>query len=376
MLSRAPAGYIELLQQVASRFNVPSHFLVLKTQSQGKEISISDEASYESILKSCEDGHIQITVFFPSRQALAHKSLEKTITVLGEKSTGTPVEKESWGILRPVPIDVEVVSRSSVSVSHNSRDSSMLILKNEREPRTTQCFSGHLLIFDAVTEDSFRYYGASIDECSRSVLLPTGSIVVTGGKKHPGQCLRWDTNSGSSKKVTDMTQQRHSHASVWVQGFVWVIGGMNDHALSHCELYDGEKWKTLPELNVPRFGHTASCCGNILYVFGGVEESSIEKYDGEAWVELSIQLTQPLSLVGVFQMDEDTAIVAGGVATSDVYEVVKIKFAQGEQESLASLPITDHFSGEPVLYRDELYFQGALATYVYDLSASTWRCIE
>lgn len=376
VLSKAPVAYKELLIQVASRFNVPTHFLVLKTVSQGREISISDEESYANVLRFCEDGNINITVFFPSRQELAHKSLEKTITVLGEKSTSDPAENQSWGILRPVPIDVEVYSRSSVSQTYNSRDSSMLLIKSEREPRTSQCFSGHLLLFDAVTEDSFKFFGASIDEGSRAVLLPMGSIVVTGGKRHPAQSLRLDINTGSSKHMPDLSQSRHNHSTIWVQGFVWVLGGMDEHSLSSCELYDGEKWKAMPELNVPRASLSASSWGPFLYVYGGLEEASIEKYEGEAWVELSVQLAQPLALAGVYQLDENTVIVAGGVAGGDVYEVVKVNLGQGDRESLASLPITDHFTGEAVVYRDEIYFQGSLATYVYDVSASTWRCIE
>lgn len=371
-LSRPPNTYADFLQQAASRFSVPSHFLVMKTRLEGKEFCIADDLSYMKAVKG--GGDVAITVFYPTRQALAHKSLEKSMTVLAEGSTGTPHEKETWGILRPVPIDVEVNSRSSQS--YTSRDSSLVFLRSEREPRTAQCFQGHMLLFDAATEDSFKYFGASIDDGSRAVILPNGNFVITGGKKAPTQCLKLDISSGTSKHSSTLIQPRHSHASLWAQGFVWAIGGFNESKLTHCEVYESDKWRSIAELTMARMCPGASSWNKYVFVYGGTGEASIEKYDGEGWVELTVELPQPLACTGVAQMDENIVIVAGGLGPCDMYEVTRVDLAQGERASMASLPITDHFTGETVTYKEEIYFQGFLATYVYDPGAGTWRCIE
>ena len=375
LFAKTPQDYLSLLQQAATKFNVPSHFLVLKTSVQEKEVCICDEDSYKLALSLCRDNKLEITVFFPSRQALAQKSLEKSITVFADRSTGTPVERESWGILRPVPIEVELGSPSSVS--HGSRESSMLIVKMDRDPKTVQCMAGHMLLFDAVTEDTFKFFEATIDDGSRATLLPTGNIVITGGRRYPSQCVKLNISHASSRKAPSMEQPRYSHTSIWVQGLVWVLGGINDQVLSHCEVYDGEKWKKYPELGVPRACASASSWLNQVFVFGGTEEASIEKYDGESWVELSIQLPKDLALTGVYQLDAENVLVVGGHTTpNDTFDVTKVNLTRGQRERLPSLPITDHFAGEAVVYRDEVYFQGFLANYAFDLQANTWRCLE
>lgn len=374
VLATLPADYQSLLQQAAAKFSIPSHFLVLKTEVQGREVCICDEDSYQLALGLCVDCKLEITAFFPNRQALAYKSLEKSITVFADRSTGTPVERESWGILRPVPIDVDVGSPRSMSYA--SRDSSMLLVKWEREPKTVQCMSGHLLLFDAVTEDIFKLFEGTIDSGSRGVLLPTGNILVTGGNRHPSQCIKLKINHATSHKAAPLTQSRHSHASIWTQGSVWVLGGVSDQVLTHCEAFDGERWKACAELNVPRACASASSWGSNVYIFGGTEETSIEKYDKESWVELSVQLPKWLALAGIHQLDGETALVVGGRNTNDVFDVVKVSFSDGQRERLPSLPITDHFAGEALVYRDEVFFQGFLATYAYDLHTSIWRCLE
>jgi len=374
VLAKLPTDYQSLLQQAACKFNVPTHFLVLKTEVQGREVCICDEESYQLALGLCMDCKLEITAFFPNRQALAYKSLEKSTTVFADRSTGTPVERESWGILKPVPIDVDVGSPRSMSYA--SRESSMVLVKWEREPKTAQCMAGHLLLFDAVTEDTFKLFECTIDSGSRGVLLPTGNIVVTGGNRHPAQCIKLKVKHATSHKAALLTQSRHSHASIWTQGLVWVLGGMSDQPLTHCEAFDGEKWKVCAELNVARVCASASSWSSKVYVFGGTEEASIEKYEAESWVELSVQLPKWLALAGIYQLDGETALVVGGHHTNDVFDVIKVSFSDGQRERLPSLPITDHFAGEAAVYRDEVYFQGFLATYAYDLHTGIWRCIE
>ena len=374
ILSKRPADYQSLLQQAASKFNIPSHFLVLKTYVQGREVCICDEDSYQLGLALCVNFKLEITAFFPSRQALAYKSLEKSTTVFADRSTGTPVERESWGILKPVPIDVDVGSPRSMSYA--SRDSSMVLVKWEREPKTVQCMSGHLLLFDAATEDTFKLFEGTVDDGSRGVFLPTGNIIVTGGIRRPEQCVKLNVNHASSRKAAPMTQSRYSHASIWTQGLVWVLGGMSDQVLTHCEAFDGERWKPCADLNVPRVCASASSWSTKVYVFGGTEEASIEKYEGECWVELTVQLPYSLALVGVHQLDAETALVVGGLNLNDVFGVIKLNLSDGQRERLPSLPITDHFASESVVYHDEVYFPGFLATYAFDLQTGIWRCLE
>ena len=373
-LTQMPKTYEELLQETATKYKVPAPFLVLKTMQRGRELSISDEETFSAVLAQHGPGNLIVTVFFPSRSAIALKSTENPTTAAFDRSSYIQPEKETWNILHPVPIDVEVASRSSVT---HSRNSSLFLFRGDKEPRTSQCLTGFLLLFDAPTQDSFKYFSDVIDEGSRSVQLPSGSFVITGGQKNPGQHIKLDSINGAFRRMENLGQTRYSHTSVCVQGSVWVIAGISGSPLSHCEMFDNDKWLEMPKLNVARAWCSASTLNTVIFVYGGKEETSIENYENGEWHELSVKLPQPLAMPGVFHLDEELVLVAGGRSGSgDVYDAIKLNLDRGLFEELSSLPVTDHFTGEPTAHKEVIFFQGSVATYKFDPANNNWACVE
>lgn len=365
-LSGVPKTYQDLLHEAAQIYTVPKAFMVLKTVKNGREFCICDEETYLTAVGGMQTGNAVITVFFPDRHAIATKSTVDPLPPIEPERQ----DIESWGILHPVPIDVEMHSRSSIS---QSRHSSLFLA--HKEPRTVQCLQSCLLMFDAVTGDSFKYLADTIDEGSRSVQLTPTSLVVTGGCQYMSQHLRLDIADASFKRLSNLRIARHNHATVCMLGIVWVIGGMGDTALTECELFDGEEWRERPGMNIPRVNFTACTWGTIIYVYGGNCEASIEKYERESWVELSLRLPSPLSLLGVYQESDEIAVIAGGRSSEPESSAYRLQLDTGTCEVLSSLPIPDYFVSEAILYRDEIYFQGVIKTQLYSPTTDRWRVI-
>lgn len=367
-LSGLPTTYQALLTEVSRIYTIPKAFAVLKTQKNGREYCICDEETYLTAVGGLQTGNIAITVFFPDRQAIIATKSTGDVAPRVELEGGN---EETWGILHPVPIDVELHSRSSMS---QSRRSSLLL--THKEPRTVQCLASCLLMFDAVTCDSFKYLADTIDAGSRAIQLTPSSLLVTGGLQVMTQHLRLDIADASFKRLPNLSQARHSHASVSLVGIVWAIGGMEKSELSHCEAFDGEVWVRKPPLNVARRELNASTWGTNIYVYGGNGEATIEKYEREGWFELSVRLPYVLALPGVYQEDENSALVAGGVDKKDKSAVFRLNFDQGSCEFLTSLPTPDHFMCEAIAYKEEYYFQGATVTQLYSPATNRWRTVS
>ena len=367
-LSSLPTTYQALLTEISRIYTIPKAFAVLKTLRNGKEYCICDEETYLTAAGGLQTGSITITVFFPDRQA-----------IIATNSTGDAAQKieldgeneGTWGILHPVPIDVELHSRSSMS---QSRHSSLYL--PHKEPRTVQCLDRCLLMFDAVTGDSFKYLADTIDEGSRALQLTPSSLLVTGGLHLMTQHLRLDIADASFKRLPNLQQARHSHACVSLVGIVWVIGGMEESVLSHCEAFDGDVWVQKPALNVARKELNACIWGMNIFVYGGNGEVTIEKYERESWVELSVRLPCALALPGVYQEDENSVLIAGGVGKDDQTAAFRLTLDQGTCKLLPSLPIPDHYMSEAISYREEYYFQGVTVTQLYSPTTDRWRTVS
>ena len=367
-LGSIPVTYQALLQEAAHIYTIPQAFVVLKTLRNGKEYCICDEETYLTVVGGLQSGNVTITVFFPDRQAIVATKSTGDLMQQAEVEKGS---EEMWGILHPVPIDVELHSRSSVS---QSRHSSLLI--SHKDPRTVQCLQSCLLMFDAITGDSFKYLAETIDEGSRAIQLTPSSLTITGGLHEASQHLKLDISDASFKRLPNLTQARHSHAAVCLMGIVWAIGGLRESALTHCEAFDGDTWVRKPQLNVARCELNACIWGANIYVYGGNCEVTIEKYELSGWVELSIRLPYALALPGVYQEDEDVVLVAGGIDKDDKTTVFRLNLDQGTCETLASLPVADHFVSEAIQYREEIYFQGVTLTQLYSPATNRWRTVS
>lgn len=75
--------------------------------------------------------------------------------------------------------------------------------------------------------------------------------------------------------IPDMNVPRYGHTAVWVNDGIYVVGGIDDNnqLLPGGEYYEpGGSWQTLPPLNIARYGASSAVSpGGKWYVFGGLD---------------------------------------------------------------------------------------------------------
>ena len=189
------------------------------------------------------------------------------------------------------------------------------------------CFFGdknQVMTFDLTTKQwdlrtlfsqyEFNYYAAA-------VTLPDGSALITGGGSS-STVLHYKDRKATKK--ASMSQVRKEHASVFLCGFVYVIGGYDGqtgHFLQEGEKYSPtqDEWTAIAPMNVARCAFSATAVNSkLIYIFGGYDGSmrlsSIEKYDPEEdrWMLLPVTLKSPLSNSACFSPKKNQVIVLGG----------------------------------------------------------------
>jgi len=104
---------------------------------------------------------------------------------------------------------------------------------------------------------------------------------------------------------------------------LYVIGGVFDGvSMSSVEKYDKGKKRfcSIGSINIPRQCASACAYSECIYVAGGSNEfgylSSIEKYDGRAWVVLDVTLPYPMLHFYLAPLYESKLLVWGGRASN------------------------------------------------------------
>lgn len=155
---------------------------------------------------------------------------------------------------------------------------------------------------------------------------------------------------------------------------LYVIGGVfNGVSMSSVEKYDRETkrfWSISP-INIPR--QCASACAYLecIYVAGGSNEfgylSSIEKYNGHAWVVLDVTLPYPMLHFYLAPLYESKLLVWGGRASNrkQLKELWSIDLFTG-QKSFRSSSCGDSFR-----YPGQIHFLPSTSPYKSCIQAVT-----
>lgn len=121
-----------------------------------------------------------------------------------------------------------------------------------------------------------------------------------------------------------MHQSRKEHASVFLQGAVYVLGGydgMMNIFLNSCERYDLEtnEWTPVSSMLIPKCAFGATTLSNrYIFTLGGYDGSdrlsSVERYDTQIdkWTLLDVKLKQPLSNSACFPYSHNSIVILGG----------------------------------------------------------------
>ena len=151
-----------------------------------------------------------------------------------------------------------------------------------------------------------------------------GLIYLVGGVPDGTSLQVYDPAADTWATLPPMAQAREHASAVAFGGNLWVLGGRWTEAmLSSVEIFDPEEsaWSGGPPMREARSGFGAAILGDNIYVAGGevFDQSqgfqataldSVERFDGEAWLEAGSLPRQlhgvPLATVG------DTIYLLGG----------------------------------------------------------------
>jgi len=236
------------------------------------------------------------------------------------------------------------------------------------------CFFGdknQVMTFDLTTKQwdlrtlfshhDFNYYAAA-------VTLPDGSALVTGGGSSASVLHYKDRKV---VKKANMTQIRKEHASVYLCGCVYVIGGYD--GLTGRFLHEGEKynllrdeWSQIAPMNVARCAFSATSVNSkLIFIFGGydgtIRLSSIEKYDHEEdkWQQLPITLRSPLSNSACFSPRKNQVIIlGGGLSTGFSLHVQLLDIETGQWVSLPPMAEGRDLRNKVCYYGGKVYCVG------------------
>ena len=180
-------------------------------------------------------------------------------------------------------------------------------------------------------EDEDEYW--SFHWNSRLVYLPSASILIIGGRsKTTGNETKevWmfsPEKNNTLSKFTSMLTARESVACVYVDKFVYVIGGKP--GLNSCERVSisSRKWQSIAPMYYVR-QDAAACTGldaNYIFVFGGLPlnptGNTIERYSIKIneWDLLTTLLPRPMARLAVFPITNRQIAILGGSSSHWIF---------------------------------------------------------
>lgn len=205
--------------------------------------------------------------------------------------------------------------------------------------------------------------------------LPNG-IFITGGRNSLRKGWISFFIGDPNWFEIEMPQAHYTHASVYFDGKVYIIGGKNStRAINNCETFNylTNKWEIIPPLRHNRSYPAVSVFKNSLYVFGGnsgeEDLDSIEYLYNGRWKLFDIKMPCRLFGVAAFYVDDDTVMVLGGKSLNTKFnlkifsmrfEEEKFKVHNSEQKLGMSNAINPLYANEAIYFYNN---EGDLAKY-------------
>ena len=172
------------------------------------------------------------------------------------------------------------------------------------------------------------------------IQLSNESAFISGGylniKQVSKNCFLY--NKGIFKEKENMIKERRNHASLRIDNYIYVCGGMdnNSNHMNSCEKYSlqYEKWIKCSNLNIER-SHLSLCNMNNKYIYalGGENKTTgfldtIEKYSiiGDSWELIKVKLPYKLECVGCIGISHQEIIIFGGYCPQKIKRESIIKY--------------------------------------------------
>jgi len=145
------------------------------------------------------------------------------------------------------------------------------------------------------------------DHCT--VAISATEIILMGGRVDSSAVdavTKYEVGTGSMTELPPLPEPMYGFACAIKDNKVYITGGVtNTSRLAHTHMLDltnvEEGWMEGPKLNQARNTHFMGELGGSLYVLGGYDDAgevSVERLDGDAWVEVEEGLREMFAFGG------------------------------------------------------------------------------
>jgi hypothetical protein len=258
-------------------------------------------------------------------------------------------------------------------------------------------------IWETKRYDNNSNYSGSLKYMS-AISSPDGKVYLTGGwlittGDPVNVCYEVSAVKASkNQSKKKMLNRRYAHCSVFLNGYVYVIGGFNNkdaedvspNTINSWEWFSPyeNSWSEVWPISQSRAFAAATICSNqYIYLFGGFQGfnilNTIEKYDcmSDHWLTLNLKLPAASAKLGAVAINDDEILILGGLNLSLKKRqkiVLKLSLSSKKWTSLNDMKIGKTFNWSAFYYDNYIYTIGGNEKDVcerYDLDNDIWESI-
>ena len=206
-------------------------------------------------------------------------------------------------------------------------------------------------------------------ECGHSVCATPLGFMITGGY-NSDLCIMYNTATRSWVNHQSLRAKRHSHASIFIHGVLFVFGGTisgsNSKSVDCLTLEDGQ-WKDGTELPIAVWLPVVAQIKDIIYLFDRNYTHQLLKLDPEsnAWIRQASPPRGDYSGASMTSVNNQLFVVGGRERCCTWYNPAMYSWCKRQN------PIKVHWFGSLVHHDDKLIYLGGKSDDVEELSIDT-----
>ncbi|OMJ90841.1 hypothetical protein SteCoe_6712 [Stentor coeruleus] len=239
---------------------------------------------------------------------------------------------------------------------------------NDIGPSVITDLSSGCPTFLSLVDEKISTLNYPINTGSRLVLLSGNRVLIINSKS----VFILDLQTMKKSPCPDLKTYRENFSAVLFDNIVLVTGGESVNELEICEAFDGNEWFTLTKMNISRSWHSSIVWNEIVYVFGGLRTSSIERLKGK-WEVLQTKLPWNINRIGLSCFN-DRLLVVGGEVLGTGYSTAGWEFDKESLKLLATKPCPAQglFYSQGAFYKDSCYFLTGGLVILYNTLYRSW----
>ncbi|CAD8161521.1 unnamed protein product [Paramecium pentaurelia] len=230
----------------------------------------------------------------------------------------------------------------------------------------------------------YNYYAAAAS-------LPNGDIIITGGGVSRNAMLISPSKGFQQQALKSMYYPRKEHACVYLDGFVYAIGGYDGttkQMLSCCEKYSlvTDEWKMIDPLQKQKCAFAAATALNkYIYVFGGFDgrdrQNTIERYSvkDNQWKVLELKFKQGFSNAAALSQDDNQILILGGGSNQGFTNSLQVFDPINQTIKIISMMTEGRdLRNKLIIYNNDLYACGGNSNSIekFQITQQVWTNLK